>query len=135
MVRIVVADVESRDTIAEVPPSVVDAVNAALVEPPTDGLQMTSPKWPVVVLLYTEGDETPFVGHPIGDDTLRLNAVEPWSAMIANDDGVIDGRATQAALGEALFDFIGALPQIRSRRSKEYRPRPGVDMSEFRVEE
>lgn len=118
--RIEIADEDSHEILFAATPEVVAAVRESLIANTEDpGTPMGSPQWPVAVLLHVEGRDEPFIAFPIGPVSLRLNSKEPWSAMIANEQGEVDGRSTAVDVDDALFEAIGGA-MGPSAEHKEY---------------
>ncbi len=119
--------------IATLDAQVVRSVQRALeTAESSDSVQLTPPRWALVVLLGLEGRQRPLVAHPIGEQTLRFNAIDPWSARFADEAGRVDGRASEIDVGPELFSAIEAALGPGAEQPKEYRMRPGaVDLSKY----
>lgn len=87
-----------------------------------DGYVATGPPFSVVLRIEVEGREAPFIAHFVGQDTLRLNPVAPWSDRPF-------GAAEDVTVGMAVYDtlaiILGELPRKEFLPTKM--PRPSGD--------
>ena len=45
------------------------------------------PDWPVVFLIYVEGEELPYLGHPVYNELYFAEDEDPWHWYVWDDDG------------------------------------------------
>lgn len=93
-----------------------------------DSLSATSPPWPDYwVILHVEGRDEPFVASIISMGGLRINARDPYSLMIADDEGLPDFENIEdVGYSDLLYDAVAE--RVGPPQGKEYqkapRPRP-----------
>ncbi len=106
-----------------------DAVRDELVDSLRDeivseGLSASAPPWPgYFVLVYIEGHDAPIITSLRAVGGLRVNARDPYSLLIADDEGVPDfENIKDVGYSELLYDAVSE--RLGHPRSKEYQAAP-----------